>query len=38
LFREGREGSNRLINREMRMLPLTLDYQRTMRATVSSSC
>ena len=30
LFREGREGSNRLINREMRMLPLTLDYQRTL--------
>jgi TIR domain len=30
LFREGREGSNRLINREMRMLPLTLDYQRTI--------
>jgi hypothetical protein len=30
LFREGREGSNRLENREMRMSVMVLDYQRTL--------
>jgi hypothetical protein len=30
LFHEGREASNRLINREMRTLPLTLEYQRSL--------